>query len=252
MFLLFILVFQELFFSLFIIFWEVLTARTAPSGYSGLAKLDLSAALSYDAIVLHNPEHQNLRCSFQIRLCHSGLLVVPWHISEHCNFWCSWLNWGWFILFIFIGRILLVLSHKIGVPGWMQILVFTAASALLPLTGQLEPRLSPGAMSTEYTLMLIGAYVAPATCLYFAFPFSCFLWDHSIWTRTVVCPLVLEAMNSRLLWRHSLHTGTLHLHLGTLFGDVYHWRTWSQVSGHQSHAAARLPFQRRKKPNSVR
>ena len=77
MFLLFILVFQELFFSLFIIFWEVLTARTAPSGYSGLAKLDLSAALSYDAIVLHNPEHQNLRCSFQIRLCHSGLLVVP-------------------------------------------------------------------------------------------------------------------------------------------------------------------------------
>ncbi|CAK9028703.1 Oxalate--CoA ligase (Oxalyl-CoA synthetase) (Peroxisomal-coenzyme A synthetase) [Durusdinium trenchii] len=149
MFLLFILVFQELFFSLFIIFWEVLTARTAPSGYSGLAKLDLSAALSYDAIVLHNPEHQNL---------------------------------SWFILFIFIGRILLVLSHKIGVPGWMQILVFTAASALLPLTGQLEPRLSPGAMSTEYTLMLIGAYVAPALVKAFTAHWnSTSAFGHIIW-----------------------------------------------------------------------
>ena len=85
---------------------------------------------------------------------------------------------GWFILFIFVGRILLVLSHKIGVPGWVQLAAFTVASVVLPFRGDQEKRLSPGAMSTEYTLMLVGAYVAPATCFYFSLS-SCFGSKHA-------------------------------------------------------------------------
>ena len=67
-----VLILQELFFSLFITFWEVLTARPAPSGYTGLAKQDASAALSYDSIVLHSAEHQNLRHLYALG-CFSGL-----------------------------------------------------------------------------------------------------------------------------------------------------------------------------------
>ncbi|CAK9033700.1 unnamed protein product [Durusdinium trenchii] len=134
-----VLMFQELFLSLFIIFWEVLTARTAPSGYTGVTKREFSAALSYDFLALHAPMYSNL---------------------------------SWFILFIFVGRILLVLSHKIGVPGWVQLAAFTVASVVLPFRGDQEKRLSPGAMSTEYTLMLVGAYVAPAAVKAFSMHWS--------------------------------------------------------------------------------
>ncbi|CAK9045398.1 unnamed protein product, partial [Durusdinium trenchii] len=58
-----VLMFQELFLSLFIIFWEVLTARTAPSGYTGVTKREFSAALSYDFLALHAPMYSNLRLS---------------------------------------------------------------------------------------------------------------------------------------------------------------------------------------------
>lgn len=119
--LLFLTVFHQLLQSLFIVAWETLTDRRAPGGYSGLNKTDIADSLRIAAMT------QDL---------------------------------DWFIRFILFGRIVMVVNHKLGIPSFVQMAVCLAMAWYLPLPSR-EGRLSPGAVSIGYMLMLIGAYVAP-------------------------------------------------------------------------------------------
>ncbi|CAJ1442054.1 unnamed protein product [Effrenium voratum] len=67
---------------------------------------------------------------------------------------------GWFLECIFFGRIILVLCHKLRIPGYLQILVALCVAAWQP-PRMLEPRQSVSALSLAYVMLAGGAYVAP-------------------------------------------------------------------------------------------
>ena len=119
--LVFLTVFHQLLQSLFIVAWETLTDRHAPGGYSGLNKTNIADSLRIAAMT------QDL---------------------------------DWFIRFILFGRIVMVVIHTLGIPSFVQMAGCLALALYLPLPSR-EGRLSPGAISIGYMLMLIGAYVAP-------------------------------------------------------------------------------------------
>jgi len=122
-----LVLFQQLNQSMFIVALEMFTGCSAPGGGEGVQKSDVGESLyltlkNFLGMTTENP---------------------------------------WFIVFILFARIIMLLNHKLGIPAGFQAVVCLATAVLLPMP-QLEKRLSLGAMSMEYIMMLIGAYWAPA------------------------------------------------------------------------------------------
>ena len=121
-----LVLFQQLNQSMFIVALEMFTGCSAPGGGEGVQKSDVGESLyltlkNFLGMTTENP---------------------------------------WFIVFILFARIIMLLNHKLGIPAGFQAVVCLATAVLLPMP-QLEKRLSLGAMSMEYIMMLIGAYWAP-------------------------------------------------------------------------------------------
>ena len=125
-----VVLFDQLFASMFIVALEVFTGCSAPGGVEGVQKKDIGESV-YEALTNNlGPNHDN----------------------------------DWFIVFILFARIIMLLNHKLGIPAGFQAVVCLATAVLLPMP-QREKRLSLGAMSMEYIMMLIGAYWAPVPWL---------------------------------------------------------------------------------------
>eukprot|EP00438_Fugacium_kawagutii_P024624 Skav216581 [mRNA] locus=scaffold22:30735:38835:+ [translate_table: standard] len=124
--LLLVTVFHQLLQSLFIIAWEMLADRSAPSGYAGVNKTNVAESLRF------------------------GLTQNP----------------DWFIQFILFGRIFMLLNHKLGIPGWLQML-FCLAVRVFEILG----RYALGAylfnrvtfvFLRDYGILLFGVMVFPS------------------------------------------------------------------------------------------